>query len=261
VIVVIWFYGENGPDESVTRENFFAGPGTATVFTYMNCVSSIIFGYCNAFNVPQLTGELQPVPTWPKMSKVSLLSTGLSFFLYTGVSIFGVLAFGVGGNQLDSLILDLYPVRSNLLVSVALLAVMFSVLTCFQFHVYPLRQFAAFAIRKIRGRGAEDENTDRVFCGRSLTRWFDMASALSAVLVTILIAVVFSTLRTIANFIGAFASAYICYVVPPLWAIQVRRRQPCFAWCSLEVLGCLAFFALGVFLMSFGTYSAMLDLE
>jgi len=259
VVAVVWFLGEHGPDESVTSHNFFAGTGMATIFTYMNAINNIIFAYNNQFNVPQLTGELKPVPSVKKMSHVSLLSTGLSFLLYAGVSAFGVLAFGVGENQKDSLILDLYPERSNFLVYMSLAAVMFSVLTCFQFHVYPIRQFAAFAIRKVRGRGAEDESTDVVYYGKSLTRWYDIASALVAVSVIILIAVVITSLRTILDFIGAFASAYTSYVVPPLWIIQVRRRQEGFTWRSREILGCLAFFSLGIFLFVFGTYAALRD--
>merc|ERR1712066_886464 len=130
--------------------------------------------------------------------------------------------------------LDLTPERRNPLVLAALVAVMFSVLTCFQFHVYPIRQFAAWAVRKARGRGPDDEKSDVAYFGRSLTRWLDMASALASVAVIILIAVVISSLKTILDFIGAFASAYISYVVPPLWVIQILRRQKGFAWNSAE---------------------------
>jgi amino acid permease len=257
VVVVVWFFCERGPDESISRENFLVGTGAATIFTYMNTINNVVFAYNNQFNVPQLTGELKPVPSVPKMSKVSFLSTGLSTALYIGVSVFGVLAFGVGENQKDSLILDLYPARADWLVEAALLAVMFSVLTCFQFHVYPIRQFAAFAVRKIRGQGAEDVKNDRVFHGRSLTRWFDIASALSAVSIIVLIAVVISTLRTILDFMGAFTAAYTSYVVPAVWMIQVRRRQAGFSWCSREILAYTAFFLLGMFLIGFGTYSVV----
>merc|ERR1712217_632248 len=179
--------------------------------------------------------------------------------LYGGVSLFGVLAFGVGENLRDSLVVDLAPARKNPLVLVTLLAVMFSVLTCFQFHVYPIRQFAAYAIRKARGRGAEDEKTDVQYCGRSLARWLDIASALTSVCLIILIAVVISSLRTILDFIGAFASAYISYGVPPLWVIQVLRRQEGFRWLNGEVIFCLGLFALGCFFFCFGTYSAIRD--
>jgi amino acid permease len=256
---VVWFAGEHGPDESVTRENFLVGTGATTVFTYMNTINNIVFAYNNQFNVPQLTGELKPEPTVSKMSKVSFLSTGLSTVLYIGVSVFGVLAFGVGENQKDSLILDLYPARGYWLVQAALLAVMFSVLTCFQFHVYPIRQFAAFTVRKIRGREADDKRPDPLFLGRSLTRWFDVASALSAVSVIVLIAVVISTLRTILDFMGAFTAAYTSYVVPAIWVIQVARRQEGFTWCSPRVLGSTAFLFLGVFLIGFGTYSVVTE--
>jgi hypothetical protein len=120
---------------------------------------------------------------------------------------------------------------------------------------------AAVACALVWGAVFTDAKNDRVFYGRSLTRWFDIASALSAVVFIILIAVAISTLRTILDFIGAFAAAYISYVVPPLWVIQIRRRQPGFTWCSLEILGCVTVSALGAFLFVFGTYSALHDAE
>merc|ERR1712039_231774 len=248
VVTVVWFLGEHGQDESVTPKTLWFGPGGATVFTYMNSINNIVFAYNNQFNVPQLTGE---------MTLVSVITVAVCFALFGGVSVFGVLAFGVGEGQRDSLVLDLTPERKNPLVLASLLAVMFSVLTCFQFHVYPIRQFAAWAVRKARGRGANDEKSDVKYFGRSLTRWLDMASALASVAVIILIAVVISSLKTILDFIGAFASAYISYVVPPLWVIQILRRQKDFAWSSTEVLGCLALFSLGAFFFVFGTYSAV----
>lgn len=57
---------------------------------------------------------------------------------------------------------------------------MFSVLTCFQFHVYPVRQFLAYNVRKLRGRGASEcEKTDVTCYGRSMARWYDIIGALS----------------------------------------------------------------------------------
>merc|ERR1712039_717360 len=154
---------------------------------------------------------------------------------------------------------DLTPERGNPLVLASLIAVMFSVLTCFQFHVYPIRQFAAWAIRKARGRGPDDEKSDVAYFGRSLTRWLDIASALSSVAIIILIAVVVTSLKTILDFVGAFASAYISYVVPPLWIIQLRRGRKGFSWFSREILLCLALLVLGLFFFVFGTYSAIVD--
>merc|ERR1712187_226762 len=211
-----------------------------------------IFAYNNQFNVPQLTGELTPAPEVRRMARVSWISTGLSFLLYTSISAFGVLAFGVREGQRDSLVLDLDPYRRNPLVFSTLLAVMFSVLTCFQFHVYPIRQFAAFSVRKARGRSSEDEKADVVYHGLTIARWFDIASAIVTVVIVILIAVVITSLRTILDFMGACAAAYTSFVVPPLWIIQVRRRQQTFTWMSLDVLGCLAFFLLACFCLSSG---------
>merc|ERR1712039_926673 len=259
VATVVWYLGVHGQDESVTPQTLWFGPGGATIFTYMNSINNIVFAYNNQFNVPQLTGELTPQPTTRKMTIVSLITVAVCFVLFGGVSVFGVLAFGVGEHQRDSLVLDLTPERRNPLVLASLIAVMFSVLTCFQFHVYPIRQFAAWAVRKARGRGADDEESDVKYFGRSLTRWLDMACALVSVAIIILIAVVISSLKTILDFIGAFASAYISYVVPPLWIIQILRRQKDFAWSSAEVVGCMTLFCLGAFFFVFGTYSAIQD--
>jgi len=259
VATVVWYLGEHGPDDTVTPQTLWLGPSGTTVFTYMNAINNIVFAYNNQFNVPQLTGELTPQPTVRKMTSVSIITVAACFLLFAAVSLFGVLAFGIGEGQLDSLVLDLGPERGNPLVFVSLMAVMFSVLTCFQFHVYPIRQFAAWATRKARGRGVNDEKNDVKFLGRSLTRWLDMASALASVAIIILIAVAVSSLKTILDFIGAFASAYISYVVPPLWVIQILRRQPGFSWSRADVLGCLALFSLGAFFFVFGTYSAIHD--
>merc|ERR1719277_58659 len=256
---VVWFLGEHGQDDTVTPQTLWFGPGGATIFTYMNSINNIVFAYNNQFNVPQLTGELTPQPTVRKMTVLSVLTVAVCFALFGGVSVFGVLAFGVGAGQRDSLVLDLTPERKNPLVLASLIAVMFSVLTCFQFHVYPIRQFSAWAVRKARGRGPNDETNDLHYCGRSLTRWLDIASALVSVAVIILIAVVISSLKTILDFIGAFASAYISYVVPPLWVIQLLRRHTGFRWLSGEVVFCLGLFALGAFFFCFGTYSAIRD--
>ena len=263
VITVGWYLGLNGLDESVTAENFLFGPGAATVFTYMNSINNLVFAYNNQFNVPQLTGELTPVPSTRDMTKVSVLSTGMSFILYSSVSILGVLAFGVAEGQKDSLILDLFPVRKEAHVVLSLLAVLFSVLTCFQFHIFPVRQFLAFNVRKLRGRSADGETTDVIgLCGRSMTRWYDIIGALGSVALVILIAVVITSLRAMLDFVGAFGAAYISYVVPPLWIIALRRKATGskFSWFTAEMLLCLAFLGLGLFLFVFGTYAATVPL-
>ncbi|CAK9112378.1 unnamed protein product [Durusdinium trenchii] len=261
VIVVAWYMGDRGIDESVTTENFLLGPGGATFITYMNSINNMIFAYNNQFNVPQLTGELTPEPSRNGMTKVALLSTSISFLLYASVSILGVLAFGVAENQKDSLILDLMPVRKEIHVLISLIAVMFSVLTCFQFHIYPVRQFLAYLVRKARGRSSDDEKTDVVYFGRSLTRWYDIFCALGSVCLVVLIAVVITSLRAMLDFIGAFGAAYISFMVPPMWIIALRRKdEKNFSWFSREILFSVSFLALGLFLFVFGTYSAILPI-
>lgn len=225
----------------------------------MNSINNVVFAYNNQFNVPQLTGELTPQPQVQKMTRVAMLTTILCFLLYAGVSLVGTMAFGVGQNQKDSLVLDLMPRRGSPIVFVSLAAVMFSVLTCFQFHVYPIRQFMAYTVRKARGRESQGEQADATYGGRSLTRWWDIASALGSVAIIILIAVVVTSLKTILDFVGAFGAAYISYVVPPLWIIQLRRGQKGFSWWNSEILFCLSMFSLGVFFFVFGTYSAIRD--
>merc|ERR1711920_567239 len=158
-----------------------------------NAVNNVVFAYNNQFNVPQLTGELSPAPEVRRMTNVALLTTTLCFILYGGVSCVGTLAFGVGDDQRDSLVVDLTPERNSILVAVSLVAVMFSVLTCFQFHVYPIRQFMAYAFRKARGCDSHSEQEDTVYAGKSVTRWLDIACALTSVAIMILIAVVITS--------------------------------------------------------------------
>ncbi|CAE8633949.1 unnamed protein product [Polarella glacialis] len=267
VVVVIVVFGRDGPDQTVDPDTIMfgmaadnsLGSGSMAVFAYMNSFNNVVFAYNNQFNVPQVTGELTPAPGLKRASWVGLISTGLCFSIYLTVSVFGLLAFGVGENQKESLILSLLPAgqdhATDPLLILSLIAVMFSVLTCLQFHIFPVRQFAAYAFRKYRSRDRDEP--DVVWAGIPLTRWLDIGSALLAVILVILIAVVVSSLRAILDFVGAFAAAYISYVVPPLWIIQIRRSQPGFSWFSREICGCLAVFALGMFFFLFGTFTAI----
>merc|ERR1712151_1224224 len=211
----------------------------------------------NQFNVPQLTSEITPAPETRRMTWVSSMSTSTCFLLYSSVTVLGSLAFGVDGNQKDTLVLDLYPDRKNPLVAGTLLAVMFSVVTCLQFHIYPIRQFMGYVLRKVRGRGT-DSSEDVIYYGKSLTRWLDIVCALLAVFVAVFIAVAVEQVKVILDFIGAFAGAWVSYVLPPLFIIQLRRRKAGFAWVRFEIFFCLSFFAVGAFLFAFGTYSAIL---
>jgi len=258
VITVVTYFGEHGVHESINPETFWAGSGGATVFTYMNTINIIVFAYNNQFNVPQLTSELTPEPHAGKMTVVSLISTVICLTLYSSVCVFGTLAFGVGSDQKDTLILDLYPARQTALVQVTLIAVMFSVLTCFQFHIYPIRQFLAYAVRKSRGMEAGDDEKDVQYWGTSLTRWIDMACAVIAVLFAVVIAVAITELKTILDFVGAFAGAWVSFIIPPLFIIQLRRQaKDTFTWLDTEMTFCVAFLCLGIFLFVFGTYAAI----
>lgn len=261
VITVGCYLGANGVDSSVTTENFLVGPGVATIFTYMNSINNLVNAYNNQFNVPQLTGELTPNPSTRGMTQVSFLSTSISFLLYGSVSILGVLAFGIGQGQKDSLILDLMPARKEVHVIVSLVAVLFSVLISFQFHIFPIRQFLAYNVRKLRGRKVEEKD-ESAMCGCTMTRWYDIIGALGSVVLAILLAVAITSLRAMLDFIGAFGASYISYVVPPLWILALRRKTygSNFSWCTAEILFSMAVLALGLFLFVFGTYSAIIPL-
>merc|ERR1712227_1114431 len=123
------------------------------------------------------------------------------------------------------------------------------------FHIYPIRQFLAYVVRKARRRDVDSCEDISVY-GVSVTRWLDMCCALLTVIVAVIIAVFVTKLKTILDFIGAFAGAWVSYVIPPLFIIQIRRRKACFSWLKLEIQLCLAFFSLGIFLFVFGTFAA-----
>lgn len=153
--------------------------------------------------------------------------------------------------------LDLAPEKKYWLVVVSLVSVMFSCLMACEFHIYPVRQFAAYLVRKARRREANSEQTDTTLCGRSVTRWFDIVCAMGIVAFSIIAAVILTSVQTLFNFVGAFAAAYISYVIPPVWLILIRRQHKGFAWWAPEILFCLCVFSLGLFFFIFGTYSAI----
>jgi len=112
-------------------------------------------------------------------------------------------------------------------------------------------------VRKARGRGTTDEQ-DITFSGRSLTRWLDIAAALFSVAITLCIALAVSDLKSTMDFVGAFASAYISFIVPPLWVIQICRRRHDFTWCRAEAVTCLLLLSVGLFFLTYGTYAAVM---
>ncbi|CAJ1337307.1 unnamed protein product, partial [Effrenium voratum] len=251
VVSVAWFAGTRGVAESVTKENFLEGVENATVFTRVNSLNTVVFAYTNQFNAPQLLGEISE-PKELNMAAAARWSSLLSLVLYSMASVLGVLAFGV--NQKDTLVLGLSPARTEAYVQLCLLAVMFSSLMCFQFHVYPVRQFVAYLVRKLRGRKATQEK-DVMYLGQSLTRWLDILCALTTVVLAILVAVVMTSLRSVLNFIGAFASSYISYIVPPVCLLALRGQKD--FW-SAEMAP-VVLFAVGAFFFIFGTYAAVVS--
>ena len=269
VAVTAWYLMANGMNQQIDVQTFSFGSGEATVFTYINCISSMVYAFCNQFSVPQLTGEMTPTPSTQRMTWVALLSTWLSFLIYGSVSILGLLAFGI--NQKDTLILDLMPVRQRVHVVFALVGLMFGSVVSFQFHIFAVRQFCAFAVRKARAAratpdllprtgGAGDGGAGHV-CGRTPERWYDIVAAMGTVACVMVIAVKVSRLQVILNLIGAFAAGYISFVVPPLWILAVRRRERNFSWLRPEIFFSLAMLAFGIFLVVVGTYSAILPDE
>mmetsp|Transcript_62164 Transcript_62164/g.145892 ORF Transcript_62164/g.145892 Transcript_62164/m.145892 type:complete len:491 (+) Transcript_62164:1-1473(+) len=259
VACVMWYFAEHGADETIVTPDDVFFSSTATVFTYMSGINNVVFAYNNQFNVPQLTGELKPEPSTMRMHTAAVICLIMCFSLYAFTSVFGVLAFGIGDHQKHSLVNSLKPVGRNPFVVLTMLGLMLSVLTCFQFHVYPVRQFAAYLVRRIRKRGANTEKEDKVVCGKTVTRWFDIFFALFSVAVIIFIAVVVKDLRTVLQFVGSFAAAYIAFIVPPIWLLQVRRRSQSFCWCKAETQLCLLVLSLGIFFFAFGTYTAVLS--
>jgi len=257
VACVMWYYAEQGADETIVTPDDVLFSSTATAFTYMSSINNVVFAYNNQFNVPQLTGELKPEPTTMRMHTAAVICLVMCFAVYIFTSVFGVLAFGIGDHQKESLVNSLKPVGHNPFVVLTMLGLMLSVLTCFQFHVYPVRQFAAYLVRRIRKRDANTEKEDKIIWGKTVTRWFDIFCALFSVAVIIFIAVVVKDLRTVLQFVGSFASAYIAFIVPPIWLLQVRRRSPSFRWCKAETQLCLLVLSLGSFFFAFGTYTAV----
>merc|ERR1711988_471866 len=98
---------------------------------------------------------------------------------------------------------------------------------------------------------------DKLIFGMSLTRWYDIVSTMAIVCLSILVSISLTSVQALFNFVGAFAAAYISYVIPPVWLILIRRQHKGFAWWAPEILFCLCVFSLGLFFFIFGTYSAI----
>jgi len=136
-------------------------------------------------------------------------------------------------------------------------ATMFSVVTCFEMHIYPVRQFMAYTIRKSRGLDVDAEASDNLWHGISYTRWLDVTSTSFCVAMAILIACKLTKIKSLTDLIGAFACGYISFVVPPLTLMKVRHQQGGIFARPLEALLSLSMLGLGFFFVIYGTYTAI----
>lgn len=259
VISVVYVLSRDGVHDTVTSEAFFGGSGNDynkfTVGLYVNSLNNIVFAYNNQFNVPQITGELNP-KTLNRVTYMGVISTILSFTMYLMVSCFGVLTFGT--EQKDTLVVDLAPERKNPVVWIALMAVAYSVLTCLEFHIYPIRQFLAYFIRKARNMDVDAE--DVVWYGKPVARWLDIVCAVGSVLMALLVALALQSITKLIDIIGGFASGFISYVVPPLWIFAIRQREEGSIMARPgEFALCVCIFLLGWFFVIYGTYNAIIE--
>eukprot|EP00425_Heterocapsa_triquetra_P007582 CAMPEP_0195157042 /NCGR_PEP_ID=MMETSP0448-20130528/184963_1 /TAXON_ID=66468 /ORGANISM="Heterocapsa triquestra, Strain CCMP 448" /LENGTH=494 /DNA_ID=CAMNT_0040195833 /DNA_START=62 /DNA_END=1546 /DNA_ORIENTATION=+ len=259
IAVVVWLMLQNGLDESIEPEALMWGNGDVSIFSYMNAMGIIVFSFSVQSNLPQITGELTPEPTTGKMMEVCFISTMICFLVYASVTVVAILAFGVERDTGGSLVMDLGPAGGQWQVRLALVGILLGCIVSFQFTIYPMRQYCAYVVRRLRGRSANDEAADAIYCGRSLTRWLDLLSALLSVGLCILVAVAIPSLHVVLAFVGSFCDAYICYIVPPVWMLRLLRRQQGFTWCGTEVLACLALFTFGIVQLVFGTLSVFED--
>lgn len=258
VISVIYVLCRDGVHESVTSQEFFGGSGNDddkfTLGLYVNSLNNIVFAYNNQFNVPQIAGELNP-QSMKRVTWMGVISTAMSFTLYMMVSCFGVLTFGT--EQKDTLVVDLAPERKNPVVCLALLAVAYSVLTCLEFHIYPIRQFLAYTIRKSRGMDVDAEDVE--WYGKPVARWLDIVCAVGSVLMALVVALALQRITKLIDIIGGFASGFISYVVPPLWIFAIRRREGNMTANPGEFALCVFIFVIGWFFVIYGTYSAAVE--
>ena len=105
VACVMWHYAEHGADETIaTHDDVFFSSTAATAFTYMSSINNVVFAYNNQFIAPQLTGEQKPEPTTMRMHTAAVICLIMCFVVYFFTSVFGVLAFGIGDQQKDSLV-------------------------------------------------------------------------------------------------------------------------------------------------------------
>jgi len=255
VIAVIFIYAANGKDDSITAHSMWFAKDDMGLFAYMNCMNNIIFSYNTQMVIPKLTGEMRPMGL-SHLTSASVWSSVAVCIFYVVVSVFGVLAFGVDASQMETLLLNMAPYRRNALVIIALLSILVSIIVCFEFQIHPIRQFLSYALRKLRGLDADGESRDVRYGGVTLTRWLDLLCAVATVLFSIWIAIALNNLRVILNFMGAFAGAYISFIIPPVWVMRIRSREGKLVLHSFESLVCIVLCLIGAFFFVFGTYAA-----
>lgn len=248
----------DGSWEPLSFEEMWFHHNATSPVTYMTIVNAIIWSYNCQSVVPQLTAELES-EAWNSVNGMAWISTVICFVIYFTVSVVGVYAFGSGFPASDNLVLLFKPYAAHAIVQISLLAVMVSLMCCLEFQIFPVRQFFAWCIRKARRRSRGEELTDRVWCRVSCTRWFDILGAFLTVSTATFLATQLTDLSQLLSFVGGFCGTYICYVIPSIWLIALRKRDGEWSPKSLDGIVAIGLLTIGVVLFVLGTTASIVQ--
>ena len=115
IMTFVYVIIKYGPDPSIENAStifgFHDGP---TMIDFVNVGSTVTFAYSNQYNMPQVAAELSR-SSMRRVRKVSSRSTLIAALLFICSVVFGLIAFGVGENQMKNIVLDFRELKKNIL--------------------------------------------------------------------------------------------------------------------------------------------------
>ena len=239
VTSTIYCLCRGGLDTSIQNEK--TGVVQMTQFSgVINAFSSIVFAYVCHYNVPHLYGELKE-KSEKTLRSVSICSLAMSFSMYLIAGVCGYLAFGF--DVKESILKELQPYikERDVFVIISVIGCVASICVAHSLHVYPIRVSAEYISSRINPN----------LKGSYL---LTVIVGISVVYLSLAVALLLPSIKTIIDVVGASASSAIAFIFPPLFSIRMAKKDQSSIrslWQEYTIL------SVGIIMGSVGTFFAI----
>ncbi|KAJ3177661.1 hypothetical protein HK101_010204 [Irineochytrium annulatum] len=194
--------------------------------------------------------------TLARVSSVATLSVGAAFVVYQIIGVFGYLSFGHG---VASNIIEQYPAGRIITIGQFALCILF--LFSYPLQTHPARACISSIVSHFYPSAALPTSSSSSTAPNTMSRPRHMIITLFLLVSTYGVAVTVPDLTTVLALVGATGHATICYILPGVMYIGMRRKQDMVVgWRDWDMIGALALASFGAALMVLSVGSQLAEL-